>query len=106
MVAITFVAVDGAETRIDATCGRSLMENAVAGGVAAIEAICGGNAYCGTCRVHVVPGWRAVTGEVTEVEEPMIEASGDDDPGVRLSCQIVVTPELDGLVVHTPASQS
>lgn len=106
MVAITFVAVDGLEQRIDATDGLSLMENAVAGGIDAIEAICGGNAYCGTCRVHVDPAWRAVTGEITEIEEPMIEASGDTDPGVRLSCQIMVTPELEGLLVRTPASQS
>lgn len=106
MVGITFVAVDGREHRIEATSGLSLMENAVAGGIDAIEAICGGNAYCGTCRVHVEPDWRAVTGEVTEIEEPMIEASGDTDPGVRLSCQITVTPDLEGLVVRTPASQS
>ncbi len=105
MVAVTFIAVDGRETRIEATTGLSLMENAVASGIAAIEAVCGGNAYCGTCRVYVVSEWRSVTGNITEIEEPMIEASGDDDPGVRLSCQIVVTPELDGLVVRTPASQ-
>ncbi|HUD30558.1 MAG TPA: 2Fe-2S iron-sulfur cluster-binding protein [Novosphingobium sp.] len=106
MVTITFIAADGREARIDATSGLSLMESAIAGGIDAIEAICGGNAYCGTCRVHVDPAWRAVTGAVTEMEEPMIEASGDTDPGVRLSCQMVVTPELDGLVVRTPASQS
>jgi 2Fe-2S ferredoxin len=106
MVAIVFIAVDGREQSIEATSGLSLMENAVAGGIDAIEAICGGNAYCGTCRVHVDPVWRAATGEITEIEEPMIEASGDTNPGVRLSCQMTVTPELEGLVVRTPASQS
>lgn len=106
MVAVRFIAAGGGEQVIDATEGVSLMENAVASGIAAIEAICGGNAYCGTCRVHVDPAWRAVTGAVTEIELPMIEASGDSDPGVRLSCQMVVTPALEGLVVRTPASQS
>ncbi|MFC0204801.1 2Fe-2S iron-sulfur cluster-binding protein [Novosphingobium soli] len=106
MVGITFIAADGGETHIEATSGLSLMENAVANGVDAIEAICGGNAYCGTCRVHVEPKWRPVLGGATEIEEPMIEASGDTDPGVRLSCQIVVRTELDGLVVRTPESQS
>lgn len=106
MVDIRFIAVDGSEQVVDATCGISLMENAVANGIAAIEAFCGGNAYCGTCRVYVDPAWQAITGEVTEIEEPMIEASGDTDPGVRLSCQIQVRPELNGLVVRTPASQS
>ena len=106
MVAIRFIAVDGSEQVIDAQCGLSLMENAVAGGIGAIEAVCGGNAYCGTCRVHVEPEWRHVTGALTEMEMPMIEASGDTDPGVRLACQITVTPELEGLTVRTPASQS
>ena len=106
MVAITFIAADGAEQTIDASEGLSLMENAVGGGIAAIEAVCGGNAYCGTCRVHVEPDWRATMGEASEVERPMIEAAGDETPGVRLSCQITVTPDLEGLVVRTPASQS
>lgn len=106
MVAVRFIAADGGEQVIDASEGVSLMENAVASGIAAIEAICGGNAYCGTCRVHVDPAWRAITGAATEIELPMIETSGDTDPGVRLSCQMVVTPALEGLVVRTPASQS
>ena len=106
MVAIRFIAADGAEKVVDASEGISLMENAVANGIEAIEAICGGNAYCGTCRVHVDPAWRMVTGEATEIELPMIETSGDTDPGVRLSCQMIVTPDLEGLVVRTPASQS
>jgi 2Fe-2S ferredoxin len=106
MVAIRFIAADGADKVVDASEGISLMENAVANGIEAIEAICGGNAYCGTCRVHVDPAWRTVTGEATEIELPMIETSGDTDPGVRLSCQMIVTPDLEGLVVRTPASQS
>lgn len=105
MVAIRFIAADGTVQDIDAREGLSLMENAVANGVAAILAVCGGNAYCGTCRVHVEPEWRAVTGPAGEIEEPMIEASADTDPGVRLSCQITVTSAMRGLVVRTPASQ-
>jgi len=105
MVAITFIAADGAERTVDATEGLSLMENAVGGDITAIEAVCGGNAYCGTCRVYVEPEWRGTAGGATEIELPMIEAAGDDTPGVRLSCQITVTPALHGLVVRTPASQ-
>lgn len=82
------------------------MENAVANGIETIEAVCGGNAYCGTCRVYVDPAWREVTGAPTEIEFPMFEASEDDTPGIRLACQIPVTSALDGLVVTTPASQS
>ncbi len=106
MVAITFIGADGSSHTIDASEGRSLMENAVAGDIEAIYAECGGNAYCGTCRVYVDPAWRAVTGEATELEFPMFEATGDESPGVRLACQIPVTAALDGLVVTTPASQT
>jgi 2Fe-2S ferredoxin len=106
MIAITFIAADGAERTIDAREGLSLMENAIAGGVDGIEAVCGGNAYCGTCRVYPEEGWRAALGDATEIEMPMIETTGDVTPGVRLACQIPVVAALDGLVVHTPATQS
>ena len=106
MVAVTFIAHDGSVQVIDALAGLSLMENAIANGISAIEAVCGGNAYCGTCRVYVDPEWRAVTGEASEMEIPMFEATEDDTPGIRLACQIPVTPALEGLVVRTPASQS
>lgn len=106
MVAITFIAADGTDQSIDAKEGLSLMESAVGNGIEVIEAQCGGNAYCGTCRVYIDPAWRAVTGEVTEVEVAMIEVSGDMTPGVRLSCQITVTPSIEGLIVRTPVSQS
>jgi ferredoxin, 2Fe-2S len=102
---IQFIASDGGVAFIDAEAGRSLMENAVSNGIEAIKALCGGNAYCGTCRVYVDPAWRAVTGEPGEIELPMIEATDDTTPGVRLACQITVTPLLDGLIVRTPLSQ-
>ncbi|MEW9855862.1 2Fe-2S iron-sulfur cluster-binding protein [Novosphingobium sp. M1R2S20] len=106
MPSITFIAADGASHVIKAQEDLSLMENAVAQGVETIEAVCGGNAYCGTCRVYPEAAWRSVLGEATEIELPMIEAAGDDTDGVRLSCQIRVTRQLDGLVVRTPPSQS
>ena len=91
-VRIRFVATDGNAQEIDAAIGLSLMETAIRGEIAGIVADCGGNAYCGTCRVHVAPEWRARVGEATEIEQPMIEASGDEDPGVRLSCQFPSPP--------------
>lgn len=105
MPRIKFIAADGREEIIEARTGISLMENAVANGIEAIKAVCGGNAYCGTCRVYIEPAWRAATGEVSEMELPMLEASGDTTPGVRLACQITVTPAFEGLAVRTPASQ-
>jgi 2Fe-2S ferredoxin len=105
VVAVTFVSAAGDRQTIDAVEGRSLMENAVGNGIEAIEAVCSGNAYCGTCRVYIDEAWRDILGEATDIELPMMEATGDETPGVRLSCQINVIPELDGLVVRTPASQ-
>ncbi len=106
MVAITFVTHDGREHIIAARAGLSLMENAIAEGVEGIVAVCGGNAYCGTCRVYVAEDWRARLGERSDLETPMIEAAGDENPAVRLSCQIVVAENMDGLVVTTPVSQT
>ncbi|MDE2405895.1 MAG: (2Fe-2S)-binding protein [Sphingomonadales bacterium] len=105
MAQVTFIAHDGAVITIDCAAGQSLMEGARAGGIDGIEAVCGGNAYCGTCRCYVDAAWRGVTGAVTEIELPMIETAGDGTPGVRLSCQIAVTDKLDGLIVRLPDSQ-
>ena len=106
MVRVTCVAFDGGRREIDATPGLSLMENAVANAVEGIEAVCGGNAYCGTCRVYPAPEWRAALGERNDLEGPMLDDVGETDPAARLACQIVVSEALDGLVVHMPESQT
>ena len=106
MVQVTFIAADGREQRIAARAGLSLMEAAMAGGVDGIDAVCGGNAYCGTCRVYPDLAWRDVLGTRNDLEGPMIETAGDDNPAARLSCQITVTAALDGLVVRLPESQT
>lgn len=106
MVRITFIDAGGTRRDITAREGMSLMENAVAQGIEAIEAVCGGNCYCGTCRVHLTPEWFERLGAPGDYEGPVIAASGDEHPRVRLSCQLPVTAAFEGLVVETPASQS
>lgn len=106
MVRVTYVSHRGDETTIAATPGLSLMENAVANGIDGIEAVCGGNAYCGTCRVYPAPDWQVRLGERNDLETPMLESVGEDRPEARLACQIVVSEALDGLVVHLPESQT
>jgi len=106
MVQVTYIAHDGREQVVDAKAGISLMENAVADGVDGIEAVCGGNAYCATCRVYPEAEWREKLGERNELELPMLEEVGEMDGPARLSCQIVVTDELEGLVVRLPESQT
>jgi len=105
MVSVTYITHDGREQPIDARAGLSLMENAVANGIDGIEAVCGGNAYCATCRVYPEPDWQAKLGERNELERPLLEDVGEAGSTARLSCQIVVTDELDGLVVRLPESQ-
>ena len=106
MVKVTYIAFDGREQVIDAQAGISLMENAVANGVDGIDAVCGGNAYCATCRVYPEPEWRDRLGERNDLEQPMLEDVGEADGPARLSCQIEVTDELEGLVVRLPQSQN
>ena len=105
MVKITYVEANGAEHTVEAKPGMSVMEAAVKNGVSGIAADCGGSCACATCRVYVDAPWREKTGEAGDMELAMLEFAEDPDPGVRLSCQIKVTEDLDGLVVRMPESQ-
>ncbi|MDE2410158.1 MAG: 2Fe-2S iron-sulfur cluster binding domain-containing protein [Sphingomonadales bacterium] len=105
MVKITFVEHDGARTEVTAEAGSSLMKAATYGGVPGISADCGGNCACGTCRIYVPPAWRDRLPAAQPSEEEMIGFSQDAHDGVRLACQIRVTPEMDGLVLDLPNSQ-
>jgi ferredoxin, 2Fe-2S len=73
--------------------------------VPGIDAECGGACACATCHVYVDPSWRAKTGEHGELEASMLDIACNLQPNSRLSCQIRVTEELDGLVVNMPQSQ-
>ena len=106
MVSVTYITFDGREQTVDVQTGISLMENAIANGVDGIDAVCGGNAYCGTCRVYVDPTWHDKVNEKTDLEDPMLETVGEVDPSARLSCQISVTDKFDGLVVRLPEKQT
>lgn len=105
MVKITYIASNGEERVLDAKVGHSVMETATRAGLPGIVAECGGACACATCRVYVDEAWRDKTGQPEELEQGMLDFSDDETPGVRLSCQIKVTEELDGLVVRMPESQ-
>jgi len=106
MVRVTFIDHAGAETTIEAAPGFTLMEAAKASDIAGIEAVCGGNCYCGTCRVVVDPVWRAAVGPASDFEAPVLESTGDEADGLRCSCQIAISDRLDGLIVRLPQSQT
>ena len=105
MVKITFIEADGTARTVEAEPGSTVMETAIRNGVPGIVAECGGACACATCHVYVDEEWRAATGEPQPMEEDMLDFASDVRPNSRLSCQIRVKPELDGLVVRTPARQ-
>lgn len=105
MVQVTYVAFDGKEQTVDVSLGESVMQGAVNNGIEGIEAVCGGNCYCGTCRVYVAPEWSHQAGAKNEFENSLLESIDDTDPAMRLACQIVVTEAHEGLVVRIPEFQ-
>lgn len=105
MPKITFIEHDGTSRTVDAEVGATVMETAIRNGVPGIEAECGGACSCATCHVHVDPEWTEKVGKPSPMEEDMLDFAFDVRPNSRLSCQIKVTEELDGLSVHTPEQQ-
>jgi ferredoxin, 2Fe-2S len=97
---VTFVQTDGVERQVDAEPGESLMEVAKANGVEGILGDCGGGCACATCHVYVDPQWLDVVGPPDDIEEMTLDMVSDvHRSNSRLSCQIRVRPELDGLRV-------
>lgn len=105
MVNILFIDHGGDEYPVEVMPGRSLMQAAVSNGVPGIDADCGGSCSCATCHVYVDEQWLAKVGEVNPTEDAMLSLSTDRQDNSRLSCQIQVTEELEGLVVTTPEFQ-
>ena len=105
MTKITFVQQDGERIETEAQNGATVMETAIMNGIPGIIAECGGACACATCHVHVSEEWKARVGDPSPMEEDMLDFAFDVRPTSRLSCQIRVTPELDGLVLHVPKEQ-
>ena len=102
MAKITYIDSAGTARTIDAEVGSTVMETAIKNDVPGIEAECGGACACATCHVYVDEAWREKVGGPSPMEEDMLDFGYDVKPNSRLSCQIKVTDELDGLVVRTP----
>jgi 2Fe-2S ferredoxin len=97
---VTYIDVDGERTESEVANGLSVMEGAIARGVSGILAICGGSCACSTCHAYVDDAWIEMVGPANEIEESTLELATDRRPGSRLTCQIVMRPELDGLVIQ------
>ena len=105
MPQITWKTADGATTTLDVADGLSLMEAARDNNIDGIYGDCGGNLACATCHVLVAEDWLAKTGEVTAMEDDMLEmVETSRQPNSRLCCQIVARAALDGLVVEVPGA--
>ncbi|MFP6781888.1 MAG: 2Fe-2S iron-sulfur cluster-binding protein [Gammaproteobacteria bacterium] len=100
MPKVTFVDIDGERRETEVANGLSVMEGAVANGVSGILAICGGSCACSTCHAYVDDAWMEAAGPANEIEESTLELATDRRSGSRLTCQIAMRDELDGLVVH------
>lgn len=105
MVNILFIEHDGGEHTVEVSPGNSLMQAAVSNGVPGIDADCGGSCSCATCHVYVEQQWLNKTGDLSPTEDAMLSLSSDRKENSRLSCQIQVTEDLDGLVVTMPEFQ-
>lgn len=106
MTRLSFVSSSGERYDLDVAKGTTAMENAVRNSVPGIEAECGGACACATCHVYVDPEWTAAVGEPEAMEEDMLDFAWEMKPNSRLSCQIRMCDELDGLVLHVPARQA
>ena len=105
MPTITFIDQDGNEREIEADVGSTVMETAVNNDVPGILATCGGSCSCATCHVYVDESWIDKLPPAELEEEDMLDTAHDLQENSRLSCQIKVTEELDGLIVTTPPRQ-
>ena len=105
MARVRFYQSDGGFTEIQARVGRSLMENAKEAAIDGILAECGGSMVCGTCHVFVAEPWGSRLSPPDEIEEAVLECVAHPRPDARLSCQILLVDELDGLEVTVPPSQ-
>jgi 2Fe-2S ferredoxin len=107
MASITYIAADGTESRVEVRNGNSVMLGAVQNNVRGIDGECGGCLSCATCHVYVDPQWEGRVPAADEMETEMLEGvAAERRPTSRLSCQIKVTPELDGMRVYLPETQS
>ena len=105
MPKITFIQPNGDTNEVEGEVGSTVMETAIKNAVPGIEAECGGACACATCHVYVAEEWRPTVGEPDAMEEDMLDFAADVRPSSRLSCQIKVSDDLNGLVVTVPETQ-
>ena len=106
MPKITYIDNKNNSKTIDVENGLSVMEGAIQNNITGIDADCGGSMACATCHVYVEEKWLNKIPKVEDAEVDMIDMAFEPKKNSRLSCQLIVSDELDGLTVTTPKQQS
>tara|TARA_B100001059_G_C17267192_1_gene301865 strand:- start:142 stop:462 length:321 start_codon:yes stop_codon:yes gene_type:complete len=106
MTKITYKNINGGSKTIEVENGLSVMEGAIQNDVPGIDADCGGSMACATCHVYVDEKWFNKLPKAEEAEVDMIDMAYEPKKNSRLSCQIIVSDELEGLIITTPEKQS
>ena len=105
MVKISYIENNGTSHTVDVAEGLTVMEGAVQNNIPGIDADCGGGMACATCHVYVKDEWFDKINKKSEGEDDMIDQAYEPKKSSRLSCQIQVSSEIDGLEVHLPEKQ-
>jgi len=103
---VTYVQPDGSSATLEVKIGQSVMEASVRANLPGIVAECGGSCSCATCHVYVEEAWLGKIEPATPDEVDLLGFVIGPQENSRLACQIIMTAELDGLVVHTPETEN
>ena len=106
MPKITYIDSSGNSKTIDVANGLSVMEGAIQNNIPGIDADCGGGMACATCHVYVKEEWLNKLNKPEDAEQDMIDMAFEPKKNSRLSCQLIVSDKLDGLIVTTPSKQT
>ena len=106
MSKITYIDSSGNSKTIDVANGLSVMEGAIQNNIPGIDADCGGGMACATCHVYVKEEWLNKLAKPEDAEQDMIDMAFEPKKNSRLSCQLIVSDKLDGLIVTTPSKQT
>ena len=106
MPKITYIEHSGKNHTIEVRNGLTVMEGAVQNNIPGIDADCGGGMACATCHVYVDENWLDKLPKKEDGEEDMLDMAFEPKKNSRLSCQLIVSDELDGLIVNIPSKQA
>ena len=106
MPKITYISHNGKKNTVDVAAGLSVMEGAIQNNIEGIDADYGGSMACATCHVYVGENWTNKIEKIQDSEQDMLDMAYEPKKNSRLSCQIIISNELDGLEVTTPTKQT